>query len=229
MSILMDIAYILSIFVGVLAIVNPFGNISFFTSLTQGFSLEEKRRVISKAIIAATTTLIVFGLLGSYIFRLFSITIPAFRIAGGLLLFRVAFSMLYGSTPGTKSTVQEKAESLEREMVGVIPLAIPMLAGPGAISTVMLYVSEGSLLDLLIVIVSIFLTMIITYTLLRNADKIFGRIGRVGSLAISRIMGLILAAVAVQFLINGIHDIALKWITEFSNLTINNIITIFFF
>jgi len=225
----MEIAYIFSIFVGILAIVNPFGNISFFTSLTQGFSKEEKKHVINKAIIAATITLIVFGLLGSYIFSLFSITIPAFRIAGGLLLFRVAFSMLYGSTPGTKSTTEEKQESLEREMVGVIPMAIPMLAGPGAISTVMLYVSEGNMLELIIVIFSVFATMIITYALLRNADKIFSRIGRVGSLAISRIMGLILAAVAVQFLINGIHDIAISWITEFSLLTINSIITSFFF
>jgi len=225
----MDVAYILSIFVGILAIVNPFGNISFFTSLTQGFSVAEKKQVISKAIVAATLTLIVFGLLGSYIFKLFSITIPAFRIAGGLLLFRVAFSMLYGSTPGTKSTTEEKEESLEREMVGVIPMAIPMLAGPGAISTVMLYVSEGNLNELLIVFASIFVTMFITFILLRNADKIFNKIGRVGSLAISRIMGLILAAVAVQFLVNGIHDIALAWITEFSSLFVNGFITSFFF
>ena len=216
----MDIAYVISIFIGILAIVNPFGNISFFVSLTQGFSIEEKKRVISKAVVAATITLIVFGLLGSYIFRLFSITIPAFRIAGGLLLFRVAFSMLYGSTPGTKSTDREKAESLEREMVGVIPMAIPMLAGPGAISTVMLYVSQGDLVELFVVFGSIFATMIVTYFLLRNADKIFSRIGRVGSLAISRIMGLILAAVAVQFLVNGIHDIVLSWITEFSSMLI---------
>jgi len=225
----MDIAYVISTFIGILAIVNPFGNISFFTSLTQGFSLEEKKQVISKAIVAATLTLIVFGLLGSYIFKLFSITIPAFRIAGGLLLFRVAFSMLYGSTPGTKSTSEEKQESLERSMVGVIPMAIPMLAGPGAISTVMLYVSEGNLKELMIVFASIFVTMFITYVLLRNADKIFSKIGRVGSLAISRIMGLILAAVAVQFLINGIHDIAVAWITEFSSLLVNGVITSFFF
>jgi multiple antibiotic resistance protein len=227
----MDIAYVISTFIGILAIVNPFGNISFFTSLTQGFSLEEKKQVISKAIVAATLTLIVFGLLGSYIFKLFSITIPAFRIAGGLLLLRVAFSMLYGSTPGTKSTSEEKQESLERSMVGVIPMAIPMLAGPGAISTVMLYVSEGNLKELMIVFASIFVTMFITYVLLRNADKIFNKIGRVGSLAISRIMGLILAAVAVQFLINGIHDIAVAWIAEFSSLLVNGIIVItsFFF
>jgi multiple antibiotic resistance protein len=216
----MDIAFILSIFVGILAIVNPFGNISFFSSLTQGFSAEEKKRVISKAVVSATITLIVFGLLGSYIFRLFSITIPAFRIAGGLLLFRVAFSMLYGSTPGTKATPEEKKESLEREMIGVIPMAIPMLAGPGAISTVMLYVSQGDVIELFIVIASVFATMGITYVLLRNSDKIFNRIGRVGSLAISRIMGLILAAVAVQFLVNGVHDIVFAWAAEFASLMI---------
>ena len=124
--------------------------------------------------------------------------------------------MLYGDTPGTKSTDKEKQESLEKEMLGVIPMGIPMIAGPGAISTVMLYVSEGNIEHTIIVFLTIAVTMGITWILLRNAEKVFQRLGRVGSMAISRIMGLILAAVAIQFLINGAHDIALAWITEFS-------------
>ena len=212
----MEIGFILSVFIAIIAIVNPIGNITFFTTLTQGCSHDEKYKIANKAILAATVTLIVFGLIGQYIFQIFSITIPAFRIAGGLLLFKVAFSMLYGDTPGTKSTAKEKQESLEKEMLGVIPMGIPMIAGPGAISTVMLYVSEGNIEHTLIVFFSIAVTMAITWTLLRNAEKVFKRLGRVGSMAISRIMGLILAAVAIQFLINGAHDIALAWITEFS-------------
>lgn len=214
----MDIAFAISVFIGVLAIVNPVGNIAFFTTLTSDYSKEEKKRVAIKAVIASTLTLVTFGLIGKYIFMVFSITIPAFRIAGGLLLFRIAFSMLYGKTPGTKSTDKEKEESLEKEMVGVIPMGIPMLSGPGAISTAMLYVSQGDLIESGIVFISIFTTMLITYALLRNADRIFNRIGRVGSLAISRIMGLILATVAIQFLINGAYEVAIEWAKDLKNI-----------
>ncbi len=214
----MDYAYAVSVFIAIFAIVNPLGNIAFFTTLTQDYSKAEKKKVATKAVIAATITLIIFALVGRYIFVLFNITIPAFRIAGGLLLLMIAFSMLYGTTPGTKSTEKEKQESVEKEMVGVIPLGIPMLAGPGAISTVMLYISHGNIWDAMIVFISVFATMTVTYIFLANADRIFNRVGRVGSLAISRIMGLILATVAIQFLINGTHEIAMEWAKEIINL-----------
>ena len=216
----MDYAYAVSVFIAIFAIVNPIGNIPFFTTLTQDYSKEEKKRVATKAVIAATVTLVSFALVGRYLFMLFSITIPAFRIAGGLLLFRIAFSMLYGTTPGTKATDKEKRESVEKEMVGMIPLGIPMLAGPGAISTVMLYISHGNIWNTVVVFISVFATMAVTYIALINADRIFNRVGRVGSLAISRIMGLILATVAIQFLINGAYEIAMEWAKEIRNLSV---------
>jgi len=217
-EIAIDLMYAITVFTAIFAIVDPMGNIPIFYTITQRFTREERIRIAKRAIIAAAITLIVFGLIGNYIFTMFSITIPAFRIAGGLLLFRVAFNMLYGVTPGTKSTDKEKEESVEKEMLGIVPLGIPLLAGPGAISTVMLYNSQGSLSSSIIVFLSVFATLIITYILLRNVDKIFNRLGRVGSLAISRIMGLILAAIAIQFVINGIHQIALEWAVEFAAL-----------
>ena len=216
----MDYAYAVSVFVAILAIINPVSTISFFTTFTQDYSKEEKKRVAIKAAVVAMATLIIFGLIGNYIFLAFSITIPAFRIAGGILLFSIAFSMLYGRTPGTKATDKEKQESIEREMVGVIPIGIPMISGPGAISTVMLYVSQGTLVDNGIVFASIFITVAITYVLLLYSDIIFRRIGRTGILAISRIMGLILATIAIQFIINGIHDVALEWANEIQALVI---------
>lgn len=213
---MLDYLYSFTVFMAIFAIVDPIGNIPIFYTLTQRFNREERAHIAKRAVFAAAITLIVFGLIGQYIFIMFSITIPAFRIAGGLLLFRVAFTMLYGSTPGTKSTEREKAESLEKDMVGIVPLGIPLLAGPGAISTVMLYNSQGQLLSMLIVFLSIFATLLITYVLLRNVDKIFDRLGRIGSLAISRIMGLILSAIAMQFIINGIHQLVIEWATELS-------------
>ena len=213
-----DLFYAITVFTAIFAIVDPMGNIPIFYTLTHRFTREERLHIAKKAIIAAAIILVVFGLIGQYIFMLFSITIPAFRIAGGLLLFRVAFNMLYGVTPGTKSTDKEKEESLEKEMLGIVPLGIPLLGGPGAISTVMLYNSQGNLMGSMIVFASIFATLLITYVLLRNVDRIFNRLGRVGSLAISRIMGLILAAIAIQFLINGVHQIVLEWSAELAAL-----------
>ena len=213
-ELVIDYLYAITVFTAIFAIVDPMGNIPIFYTITERFTREERIRIAKRAVIAAIITLVVFGLIGQYIFTLFSITIPAFRIAGGLLLFRVAFNMLYGVTPGTKSTEMEKEETLEKDMLGIVPLGIPLLAGPGAISTVMLYNSQGRLESSIIVFLSIFATLIITYFLLRNVDRIFNRLGRVGSLAISRIMGLILAAIAIQFIINGVHQIALEWASE---------------
>jgi len=213
-ELVIDYFYAITVFMAIFAIVDPMGNIPIFYTLTHRFTREERLRIAKRAVIAAIITLVVFGLIGQYIFMMFSITIPAFRIAGGLLLFRVAFNMLYGVTPGTKSTEEEKEETLEKEMIGIVPMGIPLLAGPGAISTVMLYNSQGNLGSSIIVFISIFATLLITYVLLRNVDRIFNRLGRVGSLAISRIMGLILAAIAIQFLINGVHQIALEWAAE---------------
>ena len=217
-ELVIDYFYAITVFMAIFAIVDPMGNIPIFYTLTHRFSREERLRIAKRAIIAALIILVVFGLIGKYIFMMFSITIPAFRIAGGLLLFRVAFNMLYGVTPGTKSTEKEKEETLEKDMLGIVPIGIPLLAGPGAISTVMLYNSQGNLGSSIIVFISIFATLSITYLLLRNVDRIFNRLGRVGSLAISRIMGLILSAIAIQFLINGVHQIVLEWSVELAGL-----------
>ena len=217
-ELVIDYFYAITVFMAIFAIVDPIGNIPIFYTLTNRFTREERLRIAKRAVFAAIITLVVFGLIGQYIFMIFSITIPAFRIAGGLLLFRVAFNMLYGVTPGTKSTEKEKEETLEKEMIGIVPMGIPLLAGPGAISTVMLYNSQGNLGSTIIVFISILATLSITYLLLRNVDKIFKRLGRVGSLAISRIMGLILAAIAIQFLINGVYQIVLEWSAELAGL-----------
>ena len=211
---IIDLIYAITVFTAIFAIVDPIGNVPLFYSMIQKFNKEEKVKIIKTAIITALVVLFIFGLIGNYIFMLFQITIPAFRIAGGLLLFRVAFNMLYGVTPGTKTTQKEKEEASEKDTIGIVPMGIPLLAGPGAISTVMLYNSNGNIENIVIVFISIIATLLLTYILLRNIDKIFNKLGRIGSHAISRVMGLILAAIAVQFLINGIHQIVFEWIAE---------------
>jgi multiple antibiotic resistance protein len=207
----MELSAGLTVIVAVFAIVNPVGNISFFVTLTQGYTLKEVKAVIRKTTLVAGGVLATFALLGNYIFDMFSITIPAFRIAGGILLLTIAFSMLQGSHPKTKVTDRDKEEALQREAVGIVPLGIPMFAGPGSITTVMIYIADATgdhtagtdWTLIMFVFLAILITMILSYVLLYYGEVLFEKIGRMGTLAFSRIMGLILAAMAVQFILSG--------------------------
>jgi multiple antibiotic resistance protein len=202
------LSFSVTTFVAIFAIVNPIGAMTFFVVLTRAYPKEVKTRVIEKAVLAATLTLLVFAFVGNYIFFVFGTSIPAFRIAGGILLFTIAFSMMQGERSRTQLTPQDRQEALEREAVGIVPLGIPMLAGPGAITTVMVLMATASdpldMAAIAVIMASILGTMVITWILLVEADRVFRRIGRMGAYAISRIMGLILAAIAVQFVILGI-------------------------
>src|SRR5213080_2481407 len=173
------VSFAITTFVALFAIVNPIGAMTFFVVLTRSYPKEMKGRVIQKAILAATITLF-------------------------------AFSMMQGERSRTQLTAQDRAEALEREAAGIVPLGIPMMAGPGAITTVMVLMAEASypsfdMGQIAVIIGSILATMGITWVLLYQADRVFGRIGRMGAYAISRIIGLILAAIAVQFVILGIQ------------------------
>jgi multiple antibiotic resistance protein len=201
----------LGAFVSIFAIVNPVGNIPIFEAVTEGYSKELKRKVVMKICLVTTAVLFVFAIFGQYIFSIYGITIPAFKIAGGLLLFSVAFSMMQGQRSRTRLTEEDQKEAMEKEEVGIVPLGIPLFAGPGAITTVMIYVSEaasqtGGLLDVISVFLGIALTVLISYVLLTYSEGIFERMGRSGAMAFSRVMGLLLAAVAVSFILSGVFQ-----------------------
>jgi multiple antibiotic resistance protein len=198
-------------FAAIFAIVNPIGNIPFFVTITEGYTAEERKRVIVKVCMVLLVVLVAFGVFGQYIFMLYGITIPMFKIAGGLLLFSVAFAMMRGERSRAKITEDERQEALAKEEIGVVPLGIPLFAGPGAITTVMIYISyamdsEDMAFDLASVFISILVTVVISYLLLIYAQGIFSRMGRGGAAAFGRIMGLLLAAVAVGFIMNGVFD-----------------------
>ncbi len=202
-------------FVAIFAIVNPINATTFFVVLTRSYPKATKKRVIERAVLAATATLLVFAFAGNYIFAFLGTSLPAFRIAGGILLFSIAFSMMQGERSRTQLTAQERQEALEQETVGIVPLGIPMLAGPGAITTVMVLMAEASspleTMRVAVIITSILVTMGLGWLMLANADRIFSRLGRTGAYAISRIMGLLLAAIAVQFIILGIQGAYLDY------------------
>lgn len=206
----MDLNFGIAAIVTIFAIVNPVGNLPFFVTVTDGYSKDLKKKVIIKVCIVMIAVLFIFGLFGNLIFQIYGITIPAFRIAGGALLFTVALAMMQGHPISYQVSEKEQAEALECDQVGIVPLGIPMFAGPGAITTVMILVSgfskTGEYMGYFWVFTGVLLTTAVTYIILTHSELLLKIMGRSGTKAFSRIMGLILAAVAVQFILTGIFQ-----------------------
>lgn len=201
----MDATSFFAVLISIFAIVNPVGVIPTFVALTNGYRPQERRAVITKAVLVGCGVLLLFGLAGERIFDVFSITIPAFRIAGGILIFKVAFDMLQGERPKADSNDQELADALERENIGITPLGVPLLTGPGAITTVMILIATTpGATDRIAIYAAVVLVFVTSFILLMTGERLFAFMGRSGLQVFTRIMGLILAAIAVQFVINGV-------------------------
>ena len=190
-------------FVAIFVIVDPFAVVPIYLSLTEGYSPVALRQTRHKATKIALAILCTFGLTGMGIFRVFGITLPAFQIAGGILLLLLGIAQLNAS----RSRVQpeEQYEGMAREDISVFPLGMPLLAGPGAISTVVLFASEakgiGQMTGLIFAIAG---ALGASHLTLKGAPLLYKVLGRTGLNLLTRIMGVILTAVAVQFILNGI-------------------------
>jgi len=190
----------------VLFIVDPIAVIPTYLVITHDETPEQRATTARRACIAGTLILVIFALGGSLIFELFGITIDAFRIAGGLILWVVAMDMLHGQRR-TQESSPEIAEGRVKEDVAVTPLAMPMLAGPGAISTVMVLAGQSRTMpEKLVLHGSILLTMFISWIVLRAGERLALKMGQTGIRVMTRIMGLLLAAIAVQFVLTGVRD-----------------------
>lgn len=193
-------------FSSLLFIVDPIAVIPTYLVITQDETPPQRASTARRACLAAAILLGVFALAGHSIFELFGITLAAFRIAGGCILWLVAMDMLR-SKRTTQESAAEIAEGQEKEDVAVTPLAMPMLAGPGAISTVMvLSGSAKSPEQTATVYAAIAATAIVCWIVLSLAQRLAARMGQTGIKIVTRIMGLLLAAVAAQFVITGVKD-----------------------
>lgn len=203
------VIFYLSIVATIFAILNPIGAVPTLMVLTENFTPKEKNRVISKSILVAAGMIIGFMLVGIYIFVVLGIDISDFKVAGGILLFKVAFDMLQGRTSNTKLTAHETEESLEKEAIGIVPIGTPLLAGPGTITTAMIYFNSPNynVVARLIIFMAIVTVLILSYIILRMSTPLFNRLGKTGSLLISRIMGLLLASIAIEFVVSGLFTI----------------------
>lgn len=186
--------------VGVFVIVNPFGNVPLFISLTQKFTTVERRNAIAKSVVIATAILLVFALIGKFLFDLLNVTLDSLRIAGGLLLLAIAFDMLMGRSPASKIDPDE-----ERESVAVTPMATPLLAGPGAMTTVMILMNEaGTTIEKGSIMIAILIAMAAAFLIVINCDWVYGAIKKDGARVLTKIMGIVLATIAVEMMVNGL-------------------------
>ena len=187
-----------------LTLINPLGIAPIFVVMTERFSKHEKIQIAKKGITTGTITLLVFTVLGSIIFNLYGITIEAFQIMGGILFFRSGLRMLEAQVGRSRTTDTEIEEFIESDEIAISPIGVPLIAGPGAITGVMLLSGNApSSFSIVTLLIAVIITMIIFYFILRAGDQVSKTIGVTGMRVIQRIMGLILMVIAVQFVING--------------------------
>lgn len=193
-------------FVTLFVIVDPVMNVPIFAALLDRTEKKEYERIVRKAVIIAAVVLIIFTYSGNLIFNLLGIEMYSFRIAGGILLFIISLEMLFGRRTKTKITEEEEEEW--REDIAVTPLAVPLLTGPGAITSgIVLYSSAQTLAQKTMLIVAIMAVFFVAYLILKNSKKVFEFLGNTGNKVISRIMGILLAAISVQFVVDGVIEI----------------------
>lgn len=190
----------LSAFTAFFAIANPIANTPIFIGVTEGKSSESKKRIALRACFVAFLIVTTFILVGKYIFILFGITIPAFKITGGILIFVVGFEMLMSK----KSKVHQSDNLDDSDSVAISPLAIPVLAGPGTIVTAMNFVTNKPLQVEAIVITALFVVMLLTYLAFRGSNPLVEKIGENLINVLGKIMGLIIAIIGVGMVIEGI-------------------------
>ena len=193
----------------VLFVVDPIGVVPIFLAITSGDSQEKMRRTARRACVVACGLLLFFAVFGGLIFKVFGISLGAFRVAGGILLLITSLDMLRARPSETRTTEREQAEGEKKEDVALVPLAMPMLAGPGAIATAMVLMARGgdSLVSAVPVLVAIVLTFLVSYFVLRAAGFVQRVLKQSGVAILERVMGLILAAIAVQFIADGGKDL----------------------
>jgi len=202
------VSFVLLSLSSIIIIVNPLGATLIYVSFTSDMDQTLRDTIATDACRFALIILLIVAVLGTWILQLFGITLEAFRIAGGILLFGIGMEMVYAKTSRTKLTATEKYESRDLEDVAMMPLAIPMIAGPGAITTTIVLMNEAIAITPVaigIVIASILISIGITYFMMRNSDYIMKKIGQREYRAINRLLGMLLIAIAVQFVINGVR------------------------
>ncbi len=200
-----DWAVLFKIAIALFAIVNPIGSLPIFISATVGWSNQDRAKTARTVALTVFIVLAVSAFFGDKILAFFGITIPSFQVGGGILLMLIAISMMHGKQSGARQTPEEAQTLAEREVIAIVPLSIPLLAGPGAISSMIIAAQQNSgVVWHLSLVAPIFAVSIIIWIILSLSVAISNRLGPIGINIVTRLMGLVLAAMAVEFIAHGL-------------------------
>ncbi len=203
---------LLEMSISLFMIIDPIGVVPLFTSLTSGMSMEDKNRIIRNTSITVFSVLLISAFFGKYILSMFSINLPAFQVAGGIILLILALEMLHAFDSPMKRKPEEGEEATVRvqrdEPIWIIPLAIPMLTGPATMSTVIIYFSKfHDTLSIAWFLLTFLIIGITVFLVLKFANEITAKLGRAGINVMTRIMGLLLLAISIEMIVKGIKEI----------------------
>lgn len=203
-----DWAHLFKIGIALFAIVNPIGGIPIFVSATGGWSEADRARTVRTVALTVFMVLAASVFLGDKILQFFGISIASFQVGGGILLLLMAISMMHARQSGIRQTPEEEQIVAEREAVAVVPLSIPLLAGPGAISSMIIAADQsGSLWGHLLLMAPVVVVSLLVWAILRLSGSIADRLGTIGINIVTRLMGLILAAMAIEFMAHGLGSL----------------------
>ena len=201
----MNINEYIKIAVSLLVVINPLGNIPIYLSMTSSEKPQEMKRISFIICVTIALVLVTAVLFGEGILQFFGISIDAFRVGAGILILLIAISMLHGRMSKSKHTDEEAEEAEKKDSIAVVPLGIPIMAGPGAISTAIVYSNlYGGLVHKVVLAIMVLVIALLTWVLLQASTKVGEVLGKTGINIASRIMGLILAAIAVEFMVEGL-------------------------
>jgi multiple antibiotic resistance protein len=200
------LSFFLASFTTLLTIVNPLGAVGPFLAMTISETEAKRREMALRASIISGCVLAFAAAVGAFVFKFYGITLPALKIAGGILLFFVAFDMLNARPSRSKQTVEEEKEGTLKDDIAVFPLAIPLLSGPGAIVSVFILTDKAVTFESHMgLYAAILISSILVYWILRESHRVVRILGQIGVNVTSRLMGLVLASIAMQFIIDGLR------------------------
>lgn len=205
---MLEWAYLFKIGIALFAIVNPIGSVPIFIGATEGWSTHDRKRVSRIVAFTVFCVLSISAVAGDKVLAFFSISIPSFQVGGGILLFLIAVSMMHGKLSEARQTREEALAVNDREAIAIVPLSIPLLAGPGAISSMIIAAQQNpGLIGQLSLVLPIAVICLLVWLALNLSTKIAARMGTIGINVVTRLMGLILAAMAVEFIAHGVEGL----------------------
>ena len=208
----MNLDFFILCFSSLFTLINPIGIVPIFISITEGYTKRERDIIALKSVIFSFFILVSFGIIGDFIFSFYHITIHGFRIAGGILLLKISFDMIESKRSRTKTTPKEEKEAEEKNEIAYTPLGIPLIAGPGAIASIMILSSESANNnDILLLLSALVLVLFITFITFKISKILSKRFGKLGLRIMQRIMGLILMVISIEFILKGIKDSIENW------------------